>query len=73
MSVCIVTFQDLMLLVESGLLTTQNAFTMSNMILGLDFKHAGAQVSDKYREREQYITPVVRHQIMAQQSKVMGS
>jgi hypothetical protein len=57
------------MLIESGLLTTQNAFAMSNMILGLDLKHAGAKVTDKYTASAQYITPTTRQKIMTQKTK----
>jgi hypothetical protein len=63
-------FQELMMLIEAGLLTTQNALMMSNMIMGLDFKHAGAVVTTKYKESEQYMTPAIRQQIMAQKVKI---
>jgi hypothetical protein len=40
--------QDLILLINAGLLNTENAFLMTNMIIGLDLKHskmANAQTS----------------------------
>jgi hypothetical protein len=52
--------QELLALVESGLLTTQNAFAITNMILGLDLKQAGTKLTDKFSLSDQYITPSIK-------------
>jgi hypothetical protein len=61
--------QELMMLIDNGLLSTQNAHTMTNMILGLDLKHAGGKVSEKFVASEQYITPSLQQKTMAQHAK----
>lgn len=61
--------QEFVLLLNTGLVTTQNAFMMTNMILGLDFKHAGVQVKDHYKLSEQYIPPALRPNNVAQNAK----
>jgi hypothetical protein len=60
------TIQELVMLIESGLLTTENAFQMANMILGLDLKHAGGVTSKKFDESKQYIPPSLRHQSISE-------
>jgi hypothetical protein len=51
----VTTIQELVLLINSGLLTTDNAFTMTNMILGLDLKNAGAVPATKFDASKQFV------------------
>jgi hypothetical protein len=51
----VTTIQELLLLIDSGLLTTENAFAMSNMILGIDLKHAGGVLTEKYQASKQFV------------------
>jgi hypothetical protein len=47
--------QELLLLFESGLLTVDNAFQMTHMILGLDIKHAGGTHDTKFDKSKQFV------------------
>jgi hypothetical protein len=47
--------EELLLLINAGLLTTDSAFLMTNMILGLDLKHASGVTSEKYEKSKRFI------------------
>ena len=65
--------QDLVQLVDAGLLTCDDAFAMSSSIIGLDLRHDTGHGA-KFSQTKQFITPDIRlRQMVASKQRVGGA
>lgn len=67
--ICIESVADIAMLMEMGLVSTQNAYEIANMLLGMDLKQATGHEADAGMFAKHFVTPANRQAVLQRKTE----